>query len=150
LKRIRDIKITRKKKEPVVPEVEEIEEKLERKRMRKKKLSNEEVWDTFVGLCNEYGVEYGEVVSKAAWRYLEETGGVEEDALSRLRNIATLARQVDEVFSDLSKSDSLKKVEDAAKAAEQVAKLKSSIKGLKDEGVSASDLVKLIKLFKGG
>jgi len=102
-------------------------------------------WRSFKEVCKDYGVDYRDVIAKCAWRYLEETGGVEDSPISRVKEAAGTLKEFEEVVSSATASDSLRKVKDASEAVEHVAKLKDNLSKLKSEELTIADLIALGK-----
>jgi anti-sigma28 factor (negative regulator of flagellin synthesis) len=134
--------IKRSKKEEIPEELEEVEEKVEK---IKKRVDEGGAWNDFKDVCSDYGVDYREVIAKCAWSYLEETGGVSDDPVSRLKAAAETLKDVEEVISNLSRSESLQKVKETTDAVKQVAELKKALRDVKSGEITAADLIMLAK-----
>lgn len=130
--------------EDIVRDSEEVEELVEKaKRVERERL--ESSWDEFKALCKEYGVDYREVVSKAAWMYIEETGGLEDDPITKAKEVANLLKELNEAIDMATEPESLKKVRMYKDSIKHVAELKNALHELKSEKISATDILAIMK-----
>lgn len=126
---------------------EEVEELVKKaKRVMRETELDEDPWEEFKALCKEVGSDYREVISKAAWKYLEDTGGVEVlDPLTRAKEVANILRELNEALEVATEPDSLKKVKTYSKSIKEVAELKKALAELKSEKISAADVLAIMK-----
>lgn len=148
---------TRKKESETEVEVEEVEvrediEELVEKAKKVKMEESDEVdpWRDFKAICKEIGVDHIEVISKAAWYYLEETGGVVEDPLLRAKEVVNVLKEYEEAVSRLSEPKSVKKLRMYNEALKEVAEFKAKLQEVKSGKLTAKDLIPLLKMLMGG
>ena len=125
---------------------DEIEELI--KKAKKSEFEDEEFedpWKDFKALCSEFGSDYREVIAKAAWMYLEETGGVEEDPLMKAKTVVDVLKELSETFDSVSEPASLKKVKAYKEGIQSVAELKKALKELKSEKITPADIFAMLK-----
>jgi len=122
-------------------EIEELVAKAER--MRREKIDTP--WDEFKALCREYGADYRDVISKAAWMYIEETGGTVEDPITKAKEVASALKELNEAIEVATEPESLKKVKMYKDSIQHVAELKKALQDLKSEKISATDILAIMK-----
>lgn len=152
LERIKKI-LSREKKSEEPEEEEEVgisKEEIEELVKKAKKVTrdtelDEDPWEEFKSLCKEVGSDYREVISKAAWKYIKDTGGIEEDPISQAKEIANILKELNQVIESVSEPESIKKVKMYKEGIKSVAELKSALKELKSEKLSPSDMLAILK-----
>ena len=124
-------------------EIERIIEKASEVEVKK----SEEVdpWREFRSVCKEVGADYTEVISKAAWYYLEDTGGVPKDPLMQAKEVVDLLRNFESAVDSISEPKSVKKLRQYNEALKEVAEFKERLKEVKSGKVTAKDLIPVIK-----
>lgn len=127
-------------------DVDEIVEKA--KQVEMEEVVTESPWKDFKSLCKELGYDYREVIDKAAWYYVEETGGVDiDDPLATAEKMAEVLDKFDEVTRKISEPESLKKIREYKEVFKEVAEFKQALKEFKEGKLTARDLLPLLKNF---
>jgi len=136
--------------EELIQPDEEVEELIDKAKEINVEKELEDPWSDFKSLCKELGSDYREVVSKAAWYYLEETGGVEvDDPISQAKELAEALEKLDDVTKKLTEPESVKSLRVYKDALKEVAELKEVMKEVKGEKITARDILPLLtKLMK--
>lgn len=136
---------SKKEEEKIEDTVEDVVEEIVEKVKRAEGVSDENPWEEFKALCKEVGADYREVISKAAWKYIKDTGGIEEDPISQAKEIANILKELNQVIESVSEPESIKKVKIYKEGIKSVAELKSALKELKSEKLSPSDMLAILK-----
>jgi len=144
----RIMSIFRREKEIEEKIEDEVEEKVEQIVEKVKMADREEIespWDDFKALCKEVGSDYREVVAKAAWAYIEDTGGVDEDPITKAKEVADILKDLSETLDTVTEPESIKKVRMYKEGIKSVAELKNALKDLKSEKLSPTDILAMLK-----
>ena len=145
LKRSKEEEIVTVEEEPQVEdELEELVERARRVQVEREETSSDP-WSDFKAICKEIGSDYKEVITKAAWYYIEETGGVDvDDPISQTREIAEALEKLDDATKRLSEPESVKKLKAYREALQEVAEFKEVVREIKGEKLTAKDLLPVI------
>ena len=96
-------------------------------------------------MCKEVGSDYREVIAKAAWAYIEDTGGVDEDPITKAKEVANILRELSETLDTVTEPESIKKVRMYKEGIKSVAELKNALRDLKSEKLSPVDILAMLK-----
>ena len=123
--------------EEVKPEVEEILEK---------KKDDVNPWKEFVNLCKDAGSSHYEVISKLAWYYLEETGGVDvDDPVTQVKELASAISEIEGAISKITEPPGLKRLKRYKEVIKEMKETKELIEGMKSKKLTAEDLIYILK-----
>ena len=121
-------------------------EELVKKARKTTKEADESIWDEFVSLCKEVGSDYREIIVKAAWKYIEDTGGAyTADPIEKAKEAAAVLKELDDTLRAITEPDSLKKVKLYTSGIKEVAELKKALSEIKSEKLSVGDVVAILK-----
>lgn len=121
-------------------------EELVKKAQKTTKESDEGIWDEFVSLCKEVGSDYREIIVKAAWKYIEDTGGAyTADPMEKAKEAVAVLKELDDTLRAITEPDSIKKVKLYTSGIKEVAELKKALSEIKSEKLSVGDVVAILK-----
>jgi len=140
LERIRSL--FRRSKENTI-DVEELVEKAKEAAVEREEV--DDPWKEFKTLCKEIGYDYREVIDKAAWMYLEDTGGIDaDDPIASAKEIADVIEKFDDITRKISEPESLRKVREYKEVFKEVGEFKQAVKEFREGKITAKDLIALL------
>jgi len=133
----------------VSEEIDEIVQKA--KAVAKAAEEDVDPWKDFKILCSDYGIDYREVIDKAAWYYIEETGGVAvSDPVTELNMLSEAIEKFEEAVSRVNEPSSIKKLRMYKETFKELAEFKQAIKEFREGKITARDLIEILgPLLKG-
>jgi len=124
-------------------DVEELVEKA--KQVDMEEVGTESPWKDFKTLCKDLGYDYREVIDKAAWYYIEETGGADiDDPLLAAEKVTEVLEKFDNVARKMSEPESVKRLKEYNEALEAVTEFKQRLKEFREGKLTARELIPLL------
>jgi len=127
--------------------VDELEELVEKAKAVEIKEEKEEIdpWKEFIGLCKDTGYDYREVIAKAAWYYLEESGAIGESPLEYAKEVAETLKEFDDAIRKISEPSYLKKMRMYKDVVREMAEFKQAVKDLREGKISTMEAIAIVK-----
>lgn len=113
-------------------EVEEVEE--------------DDPWEIFTAVCKKYEVDYSEVIEKAAWSYVEDSGYTAiADPITQIKDLAEAISSIEAALEKLNEPVTLKKFRQYKDTIKELAEFKQAIKELREGKMSTFEMVQLVR-----
>jgi len=140
--------------EPVEEESkDEIEEIIEKAKAVEIEEHEEELdpWGEFKTLCKDLGYDYKEVIDKAAWYYVEESGAATVvDPITQTKELAEALSIVEDAMRKMSEPDSLKKLREWKNVLKEMAEFKAAVREFKEGKMTTAELISTVKALLAG
>lgn len=103
-------------------------------------------WESFVGLCRDLGFDYREVVDKAAWYYIEESGFAKAaDPIAQAKELADAINSIEEAFRKLNEPASVKKLRQYKDAIKELSEFKQAVRELKQGKMTTLEMITVVR-----